>query len=208
MPVSPPIKPEDANDGVQKTYNRIKETFGEGEVPTGFQMMAQCEPLLADSYMNYRKFVVDGDGLLDDKQRKAIALATVSAMNCVHCVRSHSKEAVAKGIMNEQEVQDVLGVTATCAMYNTYYKFKDMAGDDKFEAMTPGLRAHAFQRTTLDDATVELINIVVSNINGCLKCTSGHVAKSLQLGLTHEQIDSAMKISATMSAIATFHRTQ
>jgi hypothetical protein len=34
------------------------------------------------------------------------------------------------------------------------------------------------------------------------------VQKALQLGLTHEQIDEAMKVSATMASFNTFHRTQ
>jgi alkyl hydroperoxide reductase subunit D len=208
MPVVPPLAPAQAPASTQSIYDRIKETIGGGELPLGYQMMGHVEPYLQDSYMNYRKFVHDGAGKLDPLQRKAVVLATSSAMNCVHCVRHHAKQAVADGSLSEQQVREVLGVTATCAAYNTYYKFKDLAGDPKFEAFNPELRAHTFVKTSLDQKTVELINIVVSNINGCLKCTSGHVQKALQLGLTHEQIDEAMKVSATMASFNTFHRTQ
>lgn len=208
MPVTPAVSPEQAPEGVKKIYDRIAETIGNGAVPLGYQMMGNVECFVQDSYMNYRKFIHDGTGLLDAKQRKAIVLASSSAMNCVHCVRHHAKDAVAAGTLTESEVAEVLAVTATCAMYNTYYRFRDLAGDDAFKAMTPGLRAHTFQKTSLGDPLVELINVVVSNINNCHMCTSGHVMKALKLGLSRDQIDEAIKISATMAAFNTFHRTQ
>lgn len=207
MPVTPPLAPDKAPESTQAIYERIKETIGEGQVPLGFQMMGNAEPFLQDSYMNYRKFVKDGAGKLDARQRQALVLATSSAMNCVHCVRMHAKEAAAAG-WTETQIAEVLGVTATCAMYNTYYKFRDLADDPAFEGRSPGLRAHTFQRTSLGEELVELINVVVSNINGCKMCTSGHVRKCLELGLTHDHIDEALKVSATMAAFNTFHRTQ
>jgi len=208
MPVVPPLKPDDAPESTQKVYNRIAETIGDGSVPTGYQMMGHVEPFLQDSYMNYRKFIKDGAGSLDDRQRKAIVLATSSAMNCSSCVKSHTKSAVDHEIFTEQEVREVLAVAATCAMYNTYYKFKDLVDDEQFKSYQVGLRAHTFQKTSLDDTMVELINIVVSNINGCLMCTSGHVKKAMSLGLSADDVDEAIKISATMAAFNTFHRTQ
>lgn len=207
MPVTPPVKPENAPEGVTKIYERIKETIGHGDVPLGYQMMGNCEPYLQDSYMNYRKFVADGAGKLDAKTREAIALATCSAMSCAHCVRSHAKDAQEAG-WSEDEVAEILAVTATCAMYNTYYKFRDLAGDPKFESYAPMLRAHTFTKVSLEQKLVELINVVVSNINGCSMCTTGHVKKSLDLGLTHDDIDEAVKISALTASFNTYHRTQ
>ena len=207
MPVVPQLTPENAPESTKAIYERIKETVGKGQVPPGFLMMGNVESFLQDSYMNYKKFVVEGAGQLDEKQRGAIALATSSAMNCVHCVRHHAKNCVAIG-WTEQQVAEILAVVATCTMYNNYYRFKDLAGDEAFRNLSPGLRAFTFQRTSLGDNLVELINIIVSNINNCHFCTTGHVNKALALGLTHEQIEEAIKVSATMSAFNTFHRTQ
>ena len=207
MPVTPPISPEQAPESTKAIYERIKDTIGKGQVPLGFQMMGHVDAFLQDSYMNVRKFVYEGSDLLDRRTRHILALATSSAQNCVHCVRQHAKEAGQYGL-SENEVAQVLAVTATCAMYNNYYKFKDLSGDSTFEGFSVGLRAHTFMKSGLDEKTVELINIVVSNINGCEKCTSGHVKKALQLGLSHEQIDEAMKVSATTTAFNTYHRTQ
>ena len=207
MPVVAPLAPEDAGESTAKIYDRITETVGNGRVSIGFQMMGRIEAYLQDSYMNCRKFVREGAGKLDEKQREAIALATSSAMNCTACVRSHAKAAGRAGFSDAQ-VAEILAVTATCAMYNTYYRFKDLAGDPAFEGYSAALRAHTFQKNSLGPELTELINIVVSNINGCSKCTAGHVKKALGLGLTHDQIDEAVKVSATMASFNTFHRTQ
>ena len=208
MPVVPPLSPEKAPESTKAIYERIKETIGNGNVSPGFQMMGNVEAFLQDSFMNYRKFIKEGTGgKLDAKQREALALATSSAMNCVHCVRHHAKEAVAVG-WTDQEVAEILAITATCTMYNTLYRFRDLAGDPTFAGLSPGLRAFTFQKTSLGNELVELINIVVSSINGCHKCTSSHVAAALGMGLSHEIIDEAVKISATMASFNVFHRTQ
>ena len=207
MPVVPPLSPENAPESTQAIYERIKDTIGKGQVPLGYQMMGNVEPFLQDSYMNYKKFIAEGAGKLDAKQRAAIALATSSAMNCVHCVKHHSKNSQEAG-WTAQQVAEILAVVATCTMYNSYYRFKDLAGDEAFRHLTPGLRAFTFQKTSLGDELVELINVVVSNINNCHFCTTGHVNKALAVGVTHEQIEEAIKVSSTMAAFNTFHRTQ
>jgi alkyl hydroperoxide reductase subunit D len=209
MPVTPPLPPDKAPEAVQAIYERIKETIGGGQLPVGFQMMGHVEAFLSDNYNNYKKYVHhEGAGkLLDGKQRAALALATSSAMNCVHCVRAHAKDALAAG-WTDLQVAEILAVTATCAMYNTYFKFKDLSGDAAFEHLPPGLRAFTFQKTSLGEPLVELICVVVSNINGCKQCTTNHVQRLLELGVTHESIDEAIKVSATMASFNTYHRTQ
>jgi len=207
MPVTAPIAPEQAPEGVKKIYDRIAETIGGGEVPAGFQMMGHVEPFLNDTYMNLRKYLFEGAGALDKKQRGAIALATSSANNCVHCVR-HFAQTAAHFDLSAEEVAEVLAVTATCAMYNVYYKAKDLAGDEQLKAMQPQLRAHTFQKTSLDPGLAELINIVVSNINGCAMCTSGHLKKALDLGVTREQVDEALRLAGAQTAMNIYQRTQ
>ncbi|MEX0775503.1 MAG: carboxymuconolactone decarboxylase family protein [Phycisphaeraceae bacterium] len=207
MPVVPPLSPEAAPDSTRAIYDRIKETIGGGQVSLGFQMMGRVESFLQDSYMNYRKYIHDGAGKLDAKQRAAIALATSSAMNCHSCVKAHARDAMDAG-WSDGQVAEILAVTATCTMYNVFYKFKDLAENADLAGRSVGLRAHTWQKVSLDQTLVELINIVVSNINTCKSCTSGHVEKALQLGLTGDQIDEALKVSAVMAAFNTFHRTQ
>ncbi|RMG41599.1 MAG: hypothetical protein D6725_01190 [Planctomycetota bacterium] len=83
-------------------------------------------------------------------------------------------------------------------MYNTFFKFRELAGTTIFEGMSVGLRAHTFGGTSLDEATVELINIAISVINACRPCTSGHVKQAGALKLSDGQILEAVQCAATM----------
>ncbi len=206
MSLLPPLSPEEAPESIKSVYQRIIETIGGGsKLPGGFQLMGHVESYLQDSYMNYRKFVYDGAGQLDEKTRHALVLATVSAMHCEACIKAHAGECQNKG-WSQNEVAEILAITATCGMYNMFYKFKDLVEDANLEGRAVGLRAHAFQKVSLPQSLVELINIVVSNINGCKRCTSGHTRKALDLGMTHDQIDEAVKVSAVMVSFAAYHR--
>jgi lipoyl-dependent peroxiredoxin subunit D len=85
-------------------------------------------------------------------------------------------------------------------MYNTFFKFRSIAGSDVFKGLPVGLRAHTFSGTSLDDATVELINIAISDLNACKPCVSGHVDKARKLGLSNEAILEAIQCTAVMMA--------
>jgi alkyl hydroperoxide reductase subunit D len=70
--------------------------------------------------------------------------------------------------------------------------------------MGVGLRAHVFTGTSLDEKTVELLNIAISDINACKPCTSGHVDKARSLGLTDAQLLECIQCTATVFAGAQF----
>ena len=90
--------------------------------------------------------------------------------------------------VSAEQVTEALAIGATNSMYNVLFKFRDISGTDVFDGMSVGLRAHTFQGTSLDDMTVELINLSLSDINGCKPCTAAHVQKARQTGLSDEAI--------------------
>ena len=57
----------------------------------------------------------------------------------------------------------------------------------------------------LDPKTVELISIAVSAVNGCGYCLDAHRAKALGMGITEEEITSALEVAAVMSAFNNFN---
>ena len=77
-------------------------------------------------------------------------------------------------------------------------------GRQVFGGMSVGLRAHTFMNTSLDEKTVELINTVISNLNACKPCTSGHVTKSRDLGASDDQLLEAIQCASTMAAGCSF----
>jgi alkyl hydroperoxide reductase subunit D len=193
-----PVPEAVAVDKVAQTYGRIKEMFGGDVLPEPFLIYGRVPAFLSDFYMNFKKFCYS-EGKLDLKQKTVIALAVSNHANSEHWIRFFTERARQLGL-DEQAVADVAAVGATCAMYNVFFKFRDISGSDVFSGMGVGLRAHTFTQTSLDAQTVELINIAISDINGCKPCTAGHVAEARKLGLSDDAILETIQCAATMLA--------
>ncbi|MCA8997109.1 MAG: carboxymuconolactone decarboxylase family protein [Planctomycetaceae bacterium] len=198
MPRLPAVPVDSAPEKVAQTYGRILDMFGGSEMPTPFLVYGNVEPFLRDFYMNFKKFVFS-DGALDAKTKAAIGLA-VSAHGKSQVWMDYFSTRCEELGFSEEQVAEILAVSATNYMYNTFFKFRDLSGSNLFEGMGVGLRAHTFSNTSLDDQTIELINIAISDINACKPCTSGHVDKAKKLGLTPEQILESIQCAATMYA--------
>ncbi|WP_437227269.1 carboxymuconolactone decarboxylase family protein [Planctomicrobium sp. SH661] len=193
-----PIPVAQASEKVAQQYARVQEMFGSEEIPAPFLIYGNVEPFLRDFYMNFKKFVYT-DGALDAKSKAAIGLAVASHGKSGPWLDFFFARCQSLGWTAEQ-VAEILAVTATNYMYNTFFKFRDLSGSTLFDGMGVGLRAHMFTNTSLDHKTVELINIVISDINACKPCTSGHVTKGKDLGLSNEQMLEAIQCAATMYA--------
>jgi alkyl hydroperoxide reductase subunit D len=191
-----------ATDKVAQTYGRLKDLFGDGPIPEPFLVYANVPSFLQDFYMNFKKFVWS-EGALDVPTKAMISLAVAAVMKCRVWADYHSERLSALGLP-PATAADVIGIASTCVMYNAFFKFRDIAGSAVFEGMSVGLRAHAFAGTSLSDKVVELINIAVSDLNGCKPCTSGHVEKARQLGLSDEAILEAVQCAATVAAGCAF----
>ena len=198
MPQLAPVSVADAPEKVAQTYGRLQEMFGSESLPEPFYIYGNVEPFLRDFYMNFKKFVYT-DGAIDAKTKAAIALSVAAHGKSKPWLEYFSSRCVELGFTAEQ-VNEILAVSATNYMYNTFFKFRQMSGSDLFEGMGVGLRAHTFSNTSLDDKTIELINTAISDINACQPCTSGHVEKAKKLGCTPEQILESIQCAATMYA--------
>lgn len=198
MPRVTIVSEAEAVDKVAQTYERLRELLGTETVPEMFLVYGRVPAFLQDFYMNFKKFVL-GEGKLDAMKRTIIGLAVSANAGSEPWAEFFVNRAVAQGL-TQQTIADVIAVASTNAMYNTFFKFRDIAGTDLFNGMSVGLRAHTFQNTSLDQPTVELINIVISDINACKPCTSGHVAKARELGINEEAILESIQCAATMLA--------
>lgn len=179
-------------------YGRIQELFGDEAIPEPFLIYGNVEPFLRDFYMNFKKFVYS-DGALTARTKAAIGLAIAAHGKCGPWLDFFSARCQTLGFSATQ-VAEILAVAATNYMYNTFFKFRDMSGSTLFDGMGVGLRAHTLTNTSLDHQTVELIAIAISDINSCKPCTSGHVSKAKEHGLSSEQMLEAIQCAATMYA--------
>ncbi len=196
--VTPLSEADVTDDKTARTYERIKELLGTDTVPGAFLAYGRVPAFLQDFYMNFKKFV-HGEGHLDAKTRTVIALA-VSALLGSEIWTDYFVERAKQFDIGEDQAAEILAVASTNYMYNTFFKFRSLSGSDAFEGLPVGLRAHTFSGTSLDETTVELINIAISDLNACQPCVSGHVDKARKLGVSDEAILEAIQCTAVMAA--------
>ena len=198
MPLVSPVSAEQATDKAAQAYERIREVLDVSDIPEIFQYMAAVPAFVHDFFMNFRKFVLSA-GKLDEKRKLLIAFAVAGQAGSAKWLEYLQTFSAARNV-TAGEVTEALAVGATNSMYNVLFKFRDISGTDVFNGMGVGLRAHTFQGTSLDDTTVELINLSLSDINGCKPCTAAHVEKARQTGVSDEAIYEAIQCAATMIA--------
>ncbi|MCA9033883.1 MAG: carboxymuconolactone decarboxylase family protein [Planctomycetaceae bacterium] len=203
-PLIQPVNESDAVDKVAQTFERIREVLELSEVPEIFRYFANVPALLHDYFMNFRKFVLS-EGKLDLKTKLLVASAACGHMGCQAWL-SFLKPYAERAGVNSTEVIEAMAVGSTNSMYNVLFKFRDISGSDVFDGMSVGLRAHTFSGTSLTHQTVELINLSLSNLNGCKPCTSSHVAKARQLEISDEAIYEAVQCAATIVCGSQFLR--
>lgn len=204
MSVVVSVAEAELSEKVAQQYERIREVLQVDEVPAVFRHFAVVPSLLSDLSMNFRKFVL-GNGKLELRRRLLIATAVAGHFASQSWLEFLESLADRHGIKRE-ELLEAKAVASANSMYNSLFKFRDLSGTDIFNGMAIGLRAHTFAGTSLDEGTVELINIAVSNINGCKPCTSGHVQKAQALNVSDEAIYEAIQCASTIVCGAQFLR--
>ena len=198
MPRIAPVPVESATDKTAQTYERLRELFDDAPLPAPFLLYGSVPAFLQDFYMNVKKFCLT-EGKLDVKTKTVIALAVSGNAGCEPWTEFFATRLKSLG-GNDQTVADVAAVSSACSMYNVFFKFRELSGSSLFSGMAVGLRAHTFAGTSLDDRTVELINIAISDINSCKPCTEGHVAKARELGVSDDALLETIQAAATMQA--------
>ena len=194
-----PLLPEsEAVAKVEKTHGRIKEILGTEAVPDIFLASGRGPAFLQDFYMNFKRFVFN-DGKIGAKTKSVIGLAVAFNANCEPWIEYFRDRGRQLGV-TEQQFAEIAAVSATNTMYNAFFKFRGISGNDLFEGMPVGLRAHTFANASLDDVTVELIDIAISDLNACKPCVSGHVAQARKLNISEDAILETAQCAATMSA--------
>ena len=88
------------------------------------------------------------------------------------------------------------------AMNNIYYRFVHLVHAADYKTLPAKLRMTAMAKPGVDKADFELWSLVVSAINGCGMCLEAHEKACRDHGLSAEQIQAAVRIAATIHAVA------
>ena len=91
---------------------------------------------------------------------------------------------------------------AIMGMNNVYYRFLHLVDDPEYAAMPARLRMNVMGNPGIDKVDFELVSLAVSAINGCGACVASHERQVRQHGLPREAVQSAVRIAATVHAVA------
>ena len=88
------------------------------------------------------------------------------------------------------------------AMNNIYYRFMHLGTSADYKTLPARLRMNVIGKPGVDKVDFELWSLAVSAINGCGVCIDSHEKILREAGLSAEQIQAAVRIAATVHAVA------
>lgn len=185
-----------------RSLERLREQFQLGELPQALHLLAGSESGINDLYMNLNRQLVEGKLALKTKQLVAVAVAAAAGSQKATELLS---EIAAGGGRTRAEILDAIGVSMVCAMFNGYYRFKHQvpAGEAPVhENFKAAFNANSFMKSALTPFEIEAICVAVSSYNNCHKCVEGHLHKAKSLGMTDEQVDEVIRVTAVAGAAA------
>jgi len=137
---------------------------------------------------------------LTERQIWAVALAAASASR--NAAFSRDLQTLAVQHLDAAHVSAAHAAAAVMAMNNVYYRFLHLVEDEEYAKLPARLRMNVIGTPGIARADFELLALAVSAINGCGTCVASHERQLRQHGLTREAVQSAVRIAATVHAVA------
>ena len=137
---------------------------------------------------------------LTEKQIWAVALASAIASRNVPFTRDI--ESLAAAHLSAADINGARSAAAIMGMNNIYYRFLHLVEDPEYAQMPARLRMNVIGNPGIDKQDFELLSLAVSAINGCGTCVASHERTLRKHGLGREAIQSAIRIAATVHAVA------
>ena len=135
-------------------------------------------------------------------ERQIWTVAVASAIASRNLSFTRGIESAAEEYLDAAHLQAARSAAAIMGMNNIYYRFLHLVEDAEYQAMPARLRMNILANPGIDKLDFELLSLAVSAINGCGLCISSHEKKLRQHGFTREMIQSAVRIAATVHAVA------
>jgi alkyl hydroperoxide reductase subunit D len=146
-----------------------------------------------------------GDRIIGDNRKYGLLLACAHGTGYRPLVEA--AEAEAAGRLDPVYADAARAAAATMAMNNVYYRFVHLASNPVYGSLPVRLRMDAVASPGIDKADFELFCLAVSAQNGCGMCIDSHERILTQHNVKAETIQSAARIAAVMTAVATVHAT-
>ncbi|MFJ1752125.1 alkyl hydroperoxide reductase [Kitasatospora sp. NPDC088134] len=143
---------------------------------------------------------VIGNSDLPEQQLWGTVLACAMATRSPIVLRELEPEA--KANLKPEAYEAAKGAAAIMAMNNVYYRTLHLLSDKEYGTMRAGLRMNIIGNPGVDKVDFELWSFAVSAINGCGQCLDSHEGVLRKAGVDREVIQAAVKIAATVQAVA------
>ena len=137
---------------------------------------------------------------LNERQIWAVALASAAASR--NAVFTRDIQALAARHLDAAHVSAAHAAAAVMAMNNVYYRFLHLVEDAEYAKLPARLRMNILGSPGIAKADFELLALAVSAINGCGTCVASNERQLRQHGLEREAVQSAVRIAATVHAVA------
>ena len=137
---------------------------------------------------------------LSERQIWAVALAAAAASRNPGFTRD--LQALAAQHLDAAHVSAAHAAAAIMGMNNVYYRFLHLVEDEEYAKLPARLRMNVIGTPGIARSDFELLALAVSAINGCGSCIASHERQLRHHGLTREAVQSAVRIAATVHAVA------
>jgi alkyl hydroperoxide reductase subunit D len=137
---------------------------------------------------------------LSERQIWAVALA--SAATSRNPVFTRELQTLAAAHLDAAHINAAHAAAAIMGMNNVYYRFLHLVEDAEYAKLPARLRMNVLANPGIAKADFELLSLAVSAINGCGTCVASHERVLRQHGFEREAVQSAMRIAATVHAVA------
>ena len=165
----------------------------------------------ADSLPDYAKDLrlnlgsILSDQLMGEERKLGLLLACAHGSGHRPLVAAAESEIAGK--LDDKVANAARGAAAVMAMNNVYYRFVHLVANPEYNTKPARLRMNFLGQHGIAKEEFELFALAISAMNGCGMCIDSHERLLLEHGIKHEDIQNAVRIAATMKAIATVHST-
>ena len=135
-------------------------------------------------------------------ERQIWAVAVAAAIASRHVPLTRDLEALASAHLSPADLNAARAAAAVMGMNNIYYRFLHLVEDAEYQQMPARLRMNVLGNPGIEKPDFELLSLAVSAINGCGTCVASHERQLRQHGLSREAVQSAVRIAATVHAVA------
>jgi alkyl hydroperoxide reductase subunit D len=135
-------------------------------------------------------------------ERQIWAVAVAAGIASRHVPLARDLEALAAAHLSAADLNAARAAAALMGMNNIYYRFLHLVEDAEYQQMPARLRMNVMANPGIEKADFELLSLAVSAINGCGTCVASHERQLRQHGLSREAVQSAVRIAATIHAVA------